>query len=102
MSGLDVVYAGKELVREIQNNNQEFTEKNTISFVTKYQFRFKPTYKIKSVVKNSPADQAGLKPGDKIISINRKAAHTYTLSDIIAKFQERDKKKIKCSLKEME
>jgi len=95
MSGLDVVYAGKELVREIQNNNQEFTEKNTISFVTKYQFRFKPTYKIKSVVKNSPADQAGLKPGDKIISINRKAAHTYTLSDIIAKFQERDKKRIR-------
>ncbi|WP_159948521.1 aspartyl protease family protein [Polaribacter septentrionalilitoris] len=102
MSGLDVVYAGRELVKEEKTNrnfnsayNEETNIKNTISFVTRYQFRFKPTYKIKSVVKNSPADKAGLKPGDKIISLNRKAAHTYTLSNIIAKFQERDNKKIR-------
>lgn len=102
MSGLDIVYDGRELVKEVKNErsiktdyNQEIRKENTISFITRYQFRFKPTYKIKSVVKNSPADKAGLKPGDRIISLNRKAAYNYTLSNIIAKFQERDNKKIR-------
>ena len=101
MSGLDVVYDGKELVKEesLTNSsdsfNQPTSQRNSISFVTSYSFKFKPTFKVKYVVKNSPADNAGLLKDDIILRINGKEAHNFTLGDIIHKFQERDKKKIK-------
>jgi hypothetical protein len=101
MSGLDVVYDGKQIVKEksISSSSDSFhqntSQKNSISFVTSYSFKFKPAYKVKYVVKNSPAYHAGLLEGDVILSINGKESHHFTLGDIILKFQERDQKKIK-------
>lgn len=101
MSGLNIIYDGKELVKEEDSKiitdayNKQIDNTNTVSFVTNYSYKFKPTYKIKSVVKNSPADKAGLKPGDLIKKINGKPAHSYKLSELIEKFQEKDKLKIK-------
>ena len=101
MSGLDVVYDGKQIVKEeslkksSDSFNQPTSQRNSISFVTSYSFKFKPIFKVKYVVKNSPADKAGLLKGDVILKINGKETHNFTLGDIIHKFQERDKKKIK-------
>jgi hypothetical protein len=101
MSGLDVVYDGKQIVKEETVNkasnsfNQNINQRNSISFVTSYSFKFKPSFKIKNVVKNSPAYNAGLLKGDVILRINGKESHNLTLGDIIHKFQDKDKKKIK-------
>ena len=101
MSGLDIVYSGKEVIKEkILNRvnsifNQERDDANTISFVTSYTYKFKPSYKINKVVENSPAHKAGLKPNDKLLKLNGKLIHNFNLSDIIYKFQQRPGKKIR-------
>jgi hypothetical protein len=101
MSGLDIVYSGKQLIKEEVTKpsgviyNKQADGSNTISFTSNFTYKFKPVYKIKSVVKNSAADKVGLRAGDIILKINQKFSHSYKLSDIINKFQERDKKKIK-------
>ena len=101
MTGLNVVYYGKQLVKErevsaystIQNNQAQ--NDNSISFITSFSYKFKASYKINAVLKNSPAAIAGLLKDDIILRINDKPSHELTLNDIISKFQERDKKKIK-------
>lgn len=104
MSGLDVVYNGKQLVKEevIQNfttpYNQKADNNNSVSFVTKYSFKFKASFIIRKVIKNSAADKAGLLVNDVIIKINGRPAHEFKLSDIINRFQERDKKQIKITV----
>ncbi|WP_302849544.1 aspartyl protease family protein [Polaribacter sp. KT 15] len=100
MSGLDIVYNGKQLVKEeiikpvSDSFNNDIQTNNTISFVANYTYKFKPSYIIKNVVKNSPADRAGLQPGDILSSINRKPVHSYKLNEIVSKMQERANKKI--------
>lgn len=104
MSGLDVVYNGKKLVKEEETKtytdgfNQQVDGNNSVSFITSFSYKFKPSFRIKNVIKNSPADKAGLKIDDLIIRLNNKPAHEYTLGEIIDKFQEKDKKKIRITI----
>ena len=101
MSGLEVVYSGKQLVKEAGKTtytdgmNNKLDGRNSVSFVTSYFYKFKPSYRISKVLPNSPAFKAGLLKNDILLKINGKASHQFELSDIIFKFQERDKKKIK-------
>ena len=101
MSGLDVVYDGKQLIKEEliinlkDQYNQNISQNNTVSSLTTYSYKFKPTFKVRDVVKNSPADLAGLKKGDLILKINYKDAHEFTLEDIVYKLQEKHNKKVK-------
>ncbi|WP_197482080.1 aspartyl protease family protein [Polaribacter atrinae] len=105
MSGLDIVYNGKQLVKEEiaekhkNVNDYEMPANNSVSFVTKYSFNFKPSFMIRRVVKNSAAEKAGLLKGDVILKINGRQAHDLKLDDIIYKFQERVKKKIRITIK---
>ena len=103
MSGLDVVYNGKVLVKEKQSTkfsdtyssgNSETTNTNTVSLISTYAYRFKPSYKIKHVLENSPADLAGIKVDDVIVSINSTKAHQLTLKELLGKFQAGHKKRI--------
>ncbi|MFK8060160.1 MAG: aspartyl protease family protein [Polaribacter sp.] len=104
MSGLDVAYSGKELVK--QKKTQSFEKPygetvsagNSISLVTSYEYKLRPSYKIKRVVKNSVADRAGLKENDKIISLNGRSIQNFTLADIIYRFQEKNGKKIRMTI----
>ena len=103
MSGLDVVYNGQQLIKESVRTfsedsyttyNKETNQSNTISLVEKYQYIFKNSYKINYVLKDSPADLAGLLKGDVILKLNRKHAYDYKMSDITEIFQSYDNKKI--------
>jgi len=101
MSGLEVVYNGKKLVQEKKVSsfesslNDNVSKRNTVNFISSFSYSFKPSYKIKTVLKGSPADLAGLKAGDVILKLNNKKAYEYKLSDINYKFQEKDNKKIR-------
>ena len=101
MSGLDVVYNGKQLVREKDSkkfsitNNDNVNSNSSINFITSFSYRFKPSYKIKSVLKKSPAGRAGLMKNDIILKINNIPAHNYTLGKITRLFQEKIGKRIR-------
>lgn len=100
MSGLDVVYNGKELVRESQMQSySNSSNSNSIKFITSFSYKFKPSFKIKGVLKGSPAAKAGLLKDDVILRINNSAAYDLTLEKITQKFQEKNGKKIKMVIK---
>lgn len=110
MTGIEVVYDGKILVTEKDNKivrdkfGSDLTSNNSnksgfaLSFVTNYTYKFKPNYKINSVLKDSPAFEAGVKPGDILLKINGRPVHNFDLNEIVAKFQQKDSKKIKLTL----
>lgn len=104
MSGLDIVYNGKELVKQTQfvslGNSDKQNESSGAVYM--YTYDFKSSYIIHNVVANSPAHKIGLLKGDLILKINNKPAHSYTLEDIFYKLQEKDKKKIKITIKRNE
>ncbi|CAM1341177.1 aspartyl protease family protein [Tenacibaculum aestuarii] len=101
MSGIHVVHAGQELVREksmtkaVDSYNNDAQQKNVISFIDSYFYRFKPKYRIDKVVKNSPAYKVGLKVDDVIKKINGKAAHEYQLNGIIEMFHTKPGRRIR-------
>lgn len=106
MSGLDVIYDGIQLVKEKSLEqlsetpfHQNVNENNAISFATRFSLKFKPSFKIKEVIKNSPAHAAGLLKVDVILIINGKQAHNFTIGELLHKFQERDKNKIKMTIR---
>lgn len=103
MSGLDVVYHGKQLIKQQDlrtkvYSDDKFESENTVNLISSYTYKFKPFFKIKSVLKSSPAEKAGLLPGDFILKINGIPAQELTLNKITHKFQERDKKKIRITV----
>lgn len=104
MSGLDIGYNGKQLVKEIieemhtSSYSSEGSNTNSVSFVSRYSFNFRSSFVIRHVVKNSPAEKAGLLKDDVILEINGKHAHELDIEHIIHKFQERDKKKIRITI----
>ncbi len=107
MSGLDVVYNGKVLVMEkdnvsildsYSNTNSNTSLNHTINLVTNYTYRFKPSYKVKNVLPDSPADKAGILRDDIILSINGIKAHQLTLTELLNMFQARNNKKIRIKI----
>lgn len=106
MSGIDVVYNGKVLIKELENilvgefeTNQSRSGFNSISFVSNYQFRFKPSYVIHKVLEKSPGGIAGLLKGDIILKINGEPAHQYSLKQLLGKFQKKHNKRIRMVVK---
>jgi hypothetical protein len=104
MSGLDVVYNGKVLIKEKSgttfsdmhsNNLSQASTNKTISLVSSYIYRFKPSYKVKHVLENSPAALAGIQKGDIILSINGTKAYELSLKELLGKFQSGDNKRIR-------
>ena len=108
MSGLDIVYNGEELVKELdsekvitysgQNTSLE-NNNNTITFSASYRFKFKPSYRIAKVLKNSPAAQVGIYPNDILLKINGSSVHELSIGELIHKLQSKDGKKIKLTIR---
>ncbi|TVZ55327.1 aspartyl protease [Lutibacter sp. Hel_I_33_5] len=108
MSGLDIIYSGKELVKEsgkptiLESFGRKENTSNanqTFSYVLNYVFKFKPSYKVNKVLPDSPADIAGLKKDDFLISINGKKTYDLTLGDIIARFQTKNNKRVRLKIR---
>ncbi len=98
MSGIELVYNGKLLVLEQDYskvglyNTRESNLTNRI--VLDYNYSFKPTYKIFKIRKGSPADYAGLEVNDIVIKINGQYTYNLKLGEIVAKFYQKENKKI--------
>lgn len=102
-SGIELAHYGVRLVKEkeatISTRNESDNDKSNsntkIILDTKYKFSLKPAYSIVELRKDSPAYNAGILINDVILSINGKAAHEYTLQQIIHMFYGDDDKHMK-------
>lgn len=87
MSGIVVQHNGIEYVKEqlkleVKPEFGSKVDKVIDDNRFKYQFTLKPIFEIASVRKGSPADLAGILPGDKISKINSRSIHEYTIQKI--------------------
>lgn len=87
MSGLDFQQDGmsweKDLVSLETTTKKASTETEVINNNLQYKFVLKPLFSIAGVRKDSPADKAGLKKDDKVITINGRKTLDMTLEQIM-------------------
>lgn len=101
MSGIDVQHSGVDVIKELFVNKSENSKSDRTLYFNddnisySHIYTFKPSFVINSVRLNSPAYLAGVHEGDKIISINRRKAHTFTVQKINDLFQSEEGKRIK-------
>tara|TARA_R110002072_G_scaffold29748_5_gene93594 strand:+ start:2166 stop:3491 length:1326 start_codon:yes stop_codon:yes gene_type:complete len=99
-SGIELAHDGMRILRElnksnIKQNSTTQSSNNNIILDNQYQISLKPAYAIVELRKDSPAEQAGLKIGDILISINGKQTYQLRLNQIIQMFYDDDGKKIR-------
>ena len=100
MSGIELVYNGKVLVKEEAYNtigtygDNPQASNTTVRINTNYKYTFKPTYRIHKVRSGSPAAFAGLQDGDILIKINGKYTFDLKLEEIVHQFYEKENSKI--------
>nr|WP_236465539.1 aspartyl protease family protein [Flavobacterium sp. WG47]MCF6133533.1 aspartyl protease family protein [Flavobacterium sp. WG47] len=89
MSGIEIEHAGLEWVKESYEEKQvegikiytDAREENLQNSL-KIRFTLKPVFRIASVRKDSEAEKAGVKVGDRILRVNQHSAHGYTIEMI--------------------
>ncbi len=103
-SGIEVQHDGLQWVQEQIELGTQYSgglsENNSAGEVNSftYKFELKPIYRIFNVRKGSPADIAGVRQGDIIVSINKKLAHNFTLDQIVKLLTSEENKVIKMQL----
>ena len=102
-SGIVLEQNGVRVVRELAksavlDSYGQNREGVAIDLVQSYQFKLKPAFTIVDVRKDSPAERAGLKIDDIVLSINGKEAHLLKLQQVIAYFRERPGKSIRLKI----
>ncbi|OUS03380.1 signaling protein [Flavobacteriales bacterium 33_180_T64] len=91
-SGITLEQSGSRVIKEAEDRGRvgygnRGGNDTQIVLSTFYKFTLKPSYSIFELRENSPADKAGLKIGDIILSINGKATHSLILQNITAYFK---------------
>jgi hypothetical protein len=99
MSGIEMQHSGEEFVKkEVRSTSSTGSvvvdEYIFTKFDYTYKFELKPVYEILAIRKNSPAERVGLKPKDKLVRLNGKKAHSYTIQKITNLFQSEEGKTI--------
>ncbi|WP_456376655.1 PDZ domain-containing protein [Lutibacter sp.] len=94
MSGIELVYNGKLLVREQDFTNITVSGSQINSVNIDYKYSFKPTYKIFKITKNSPAYNVGLQANDIVIKINGQYTYNLKLDEIVEKFYQKENRRI--------
>lgn len=98
-SGIIIEHSGLKLVREVEDSKEKSSSTLKMDFGEgqhdlKYKFELKPVYAIMNIRKNSPAEVAGLKEGDTILSINGIISYKLTLEEISNLLKSEEEKNI--------
>ncbi|WP_242157914.1 aspartyl protease family protein [Aestuariivivens sediminis] len=105
-SGIELAHDGVRLVKEkdeavqLRDIMSRAEDRNGTRIVldTRYKLSLKPAYSIVELRQDSPAEKAGLKIGDMILSINGKQAYQFSLQEIIQMFYDDTGKRIKLNI----
>ena len=101
MSGIELVHYGKVLVKEREFTNVKLTgngntgSNNRVVLDYNYKYKFKPTYKIFKIREDSHAYEVGLRQDDVVIKINGEYTYNLQLDEIVAKFYQKEGRKIR-------
>ncbi len=101
MSGIELIHDGSRIISTI-NPHLEFEvkpgqEESTLASLQEiqfYKFKLVPIFKINQIRANSPAETAGLKIGDQLLSINGKKTKHHTIQEITHWLSEENGKEI--------
>ncbi|AXT20667.1 PDZ domain-containing protein [Flavobacteriaceae bacterium AU392] len=102
-SGIALEHNGIRVVRELEEKEAQIYGASVsqaagarqIEVGKTFKYFFAPSFSIVELRKNSPAERAGLKINDVILSVNGRKAHDYSLQDIVKLFYDEDGKRIK-------
>lgn len=99
MSGLDFQHDGMQWEKDIMNIGSKSKDNGStgvelFNSSLQYKFILKPLFSIAGVRKNSPSDKAGLKKGDRLISINGRKTSDMTLQKIMEMMKSEEGKTI--------
>lgn len=103
-SGIELEHSGVRLVKEEDNSVFRFDNYGTentassdtrIIVDTQYKLALKPAFSIVELRQGSPAERAGLKVGDVILTINGNSTQNLELQDVVQMFYEEVGKRIK-------
>ena len=102
-SGIELAHDGTRLVKEVDNSKSK-TNKYLVGNETQNTFRYEASVKYKIVLRpafvivelreDSPAEIAGLRKGDMILSLNKKDTKQFSLQQIVETFYGDTDKKI--------
>lgn len=101
MSGVEIQHNGLRLVREFEGSfGNIFKDPNDTSgaiqiFTNKFKMQLYPLFEIAEIRPNSPAELAGLRKGDILISVNRKPTYRYSLQEVSEYLNEADGKLVR-------
>ena len=98
LSGIEVVLSGQILVSEKKIKDFQKSSNNFVSNAAKgvsisleydYTLSLKPSMQVTDIRKGSPADLAGVLPGDYLLEVNGKPIYTYTIQSLMALFHKK-------------
>lgn len=102
MAGIEVQHNGSQWIKQTLYDHSVGNKVNVNEYVFdnpnrkyNYTYELKPIFEIYSVRKDSPAEKAGLKVGDVILSINQKLSQHLSIEKITDIFQSQEGKTIK-------
>lgn len=101
MSGIVIAHDGYNLIKETININRSNEPNDGIEVYkssNQVNFSLKPQYKVAEIRPGSPAEQAGIRKGDLILSINGKSINNYDLSRILSFLCEEEGNRIKLKI----
>lgn len=98
-SGIELAHDGVRIVKEESGSalkpRENLENRTRVVIEAQYKMALKPAYGIVELRENSPAEKAGLRKGDIVISINGKQTHQYSLQEIMQMFHDDTGKKIR-------
>jgi len=102
-SGISLEHSGMRVVKERNNRAirtaygelNESSQQNTVRTSKSFKYILTPSLAIVELRKDSPAEKAGLKLNDIILSVNNKDVHLYSIQEVTQLFYGPNGKRIK-------